>query len=64
MTVREWPAVTFSKELIEAYPEAKPTTTTRDVDSWHASVMKAVNWRVNDPELRAIASLDWSATLF
>jgi hypothetical protein len=41
--------------LIEAYPEAKIIITTRDVDSWHNSVMKTVNWRATDPELKAVA---------
>jgi len=62
--VCDWPAVAFAKELIEAYPEAKIIVTTRDVDSWHASTMKTVNWRANDPELRALANFDWSAGLY
>lgn len=60
----DWPAVAFAKELIEAYPEAKVIITTRDVDSWHSSVMKTVNWRANDPELKAIANFDWAAGLY
>lgn len=62
--VCDWPAVAFAKELIEAYPEAKVLVTTRDVDSWHASVMKTVNWRANDPELKAVARFDWGAGLY
>jgi len=62
--VCDWPAVAFAKELIEAYPEAKIIITTRDVDSWYASTMKTVNWRVNDPELRALANFDWSAGMY
>lgn len=31
----DWPAVAFSEELMEAYPEAKVLLTTRDVDSWY-----------------------------
>ena len=62
--VCDWPAVAFAKELIEAYPEAKIIITTRDVDSWHASTMKTVNWRANDPELRAVANFDWAAGLY
>ena len=62
--VCDWPAVAFAKELIEAYPEAKIIITTRDVDSWHASTMKTVNWRANDPELRALANFDWGAGLY
>lgn len=64
MAVCDWPAIAFAKELIEAYPEAKVIITTRDVDSWHASVMKTVNWRANDPELKAVANFDWSAGLY
>jgi len=64
MAVCDWPAVAFAKELIEAYPEAKVIITTRDVDSWHASVMKTVNWRANDPELKAVANFDWGAGLY
>jgi len=62
--VCDWPAVAFAKELIEAYPEAKIIITTRDVDSWHKSVMKTVDWRANDPELRAVANFDWAAGLY
>jgi hypothetical protein len=50
--------------LIETYPEAKVIYTTRDVDSWYASVLKTVDWRANDPELRAISQYDWSAGLY
>lgn len=64
MAVCDWPAVAFAKELIEAYPEAKVLMTTRDVDSWHASVMKTVDWRANDPELKAVARFDWGAGLY
>lgn len=62
--VCDWPAVAFAKELIEAYPEAKVLMTTRDLDSWHASTMKTVDWRANDPELRAVARFDWGAGLY
>ena len=62
--VCDWPAVAFSKELIEAYPEAKVIITTRDVDSWHNSVLKTVDWRANDPELKAVANFDWAAGLY
>lgn len=62
--VCDWPAVAFTKELIEAYPEAKIIMTTRDIDSWHKSVMKTVNWRANDPELKALANFDWGAGLY
>lgn len=62
--VCDWPAVAFAKELIEAYPEAKVLMTARDVDSWHASTMKTVDWRANDPELKAVARFDWGAGLY
>ena len=26
--------------------------------------MKTVNWRVNDPELRAVSNVDWAAGLY
>ncbi|KAA8573173.1 hypothetical protein EYC84_003682 [Monilinia fructicola] len=42
--VCDWPAVAFAPELIAAYPEAKIILTNRDVDSWHASTLKTVNW--------------------
>lgn len=64
MAVCDWPAVAFAEELVETYPEAKIILTTRDIDSWHASVMKTVNWRANDPELRALAKVDWAAGLY
>lgn len=38
--------------------------TTRDIDSWHASTLKTVDWRANDPELRAVAKWDWGAGLY
>lgn len=60
----DWPAVAFAKELIEAYPDAKVLMTERDVDSWHASTMKTVDWRANDPELKAVAKFDWGAGLY
>lgn len=36
--VCDFPAAAFSRELIEAYPEAKVILTDRDVDEWHRSV--------------------------
>ncbi|ODM18661.1 hypothetical protein SI65_05278 [Aspergillus cristatus] len=36
----DFPAAAFSKELIEAYPEAKVILTDRDVDEWHSSVKR------------------------
>ena len=62
--VCDWPAVAFSKELIEAYPEAKIIITSRDVDSWYASTMKTVHWRATEPQLKLIARMDWAAGLY
>ena len=62
--VCDWPAVAFAPELIEAYPEAKVILTTRDVDSWYASVMKTVDWRANDGELQSLSHVDWAAALY
>ncbi|KAL1967475.1 hypothetical protein VTN77DRAFT_3260 [Rasamsonia byssochlamydoides] len=62
--VCDWPACAFAKELIEAYPNAKVILTTRDVDSWHASVMKTVYWRVTDPEHKFVARYSWAAGMY
>ncbi|KAI1634608.1 P-loop containing nucleoside triphosphate hydrolase protein [Biscogniauxia mediterranea] len=62
--VCDWPACAFAKELIEAYPEAKVVLTGRDVDSWHASTMKTVYWRVTDPELRLLSHFNWAAGMY
>ncbi|OIW25318.1 hypothetical protein CONLIGDRAFT_673427 [Coniochaeta ligniaria NRRL 30616] len=62
--VCDWPAIAFAKELIEAYPEAKVILTNRDVDSWHASTMRTVYWRVTDPELRILSNFSWAASMY
>ncbi|KAI8631636.1 P-loop containing nucleoside triphosphate hydrolase protein [Xylariaceae sp. FL1651] len=62
--VCDWPSCAFAKELIEAYPEAKVVLTTRDVNSWHASTMKTVYWRVTDPELRMLSHFSWAAKMY
>ncbi|KAM4067115.1 NAD dependent epimerase/dehydratase [Hirsutella rhossiliensis] len=62
--VCDWPSIAFAKELIEAYPEAKVILTNRNVDSWHASTMKTVYWRVTDPELRWLSHFDWAASMY
>ncbi|KAH6673389.1 hypothetical protein B0J14DRAFT_700398 [Halenospora varia] len=62
--VCDWPAIAFAKELIEAYPEAKVVLTNRDVDSWHASTMKTVYWRVQDWELRWLSKVSWAAGMY
>ncbi|KAI0540367.1 P-loop containing nucleoside triphosphate hydrolase protein [Xylaria digitata] len=56
--VTDWPAIAFSEELIVTYPEAKVILPGRDVDSWHASVLKTVYWRVTDVEFRIASYLD------
>jgi len=62
--VCDWPAVAFAQELIEAYPEAKVILTGRDVDSWHASTMKTVYWRVTDPALKFVSKFSWAASMY
>ncbi|KAF7717513.1 P-loop containing nucleoside triphosphate hydrolase [Penicillium ucsense] len=62
--VCDWPACAFAKELIEAYPNAKVILTTRDVDPWHASVMKTVHWRVSDPEHKLVSNFSWAAGMY
>jgi hypothetical protein len=59
--VCDWPAIAFAKELIEAYPDAKVILTNRDVDSWHASTLKTVYWRVTDPEIQWLQYFSWGA---
>ncbi|KAI9040819.1 sulfotransferase family protein [Aspergillus affinis] len=62
--VCDWPACAFAKELIEAYPNAKVILTTREVNSWHASVMKTVWWRVSDPEHSFVSNFSWAAGMY
>ncbi|KAI4598224.1 hypothetical protein KJ359_003108 [Pestalotiopsis sp. 9143b] len=62
--VCDWPAVAFAKELIEAYPEAKVVLTCRDADSWHASTMRTVWWRVTEPELKWLSYVSWAARMY
>lgn len=62
--VCDWPAVAFAKELIEAYPEAKVVLTNRDVNSWHASTLKTVYWRVTDPEIQWLQHFSWGAGFY
>ena len=62
--VSDWPAIAFSEELLAAYPEAKVILPSRDVDSWHASVLMTVYWRVKDPELKVASYVDWAANMY
>ena len=41
------PAIIFSKELLQVYPEAKVILSTRDVDVWYASMFKPINVQMN-----------------
>jgi hypothetical protein len=47
--VTDIPSVLFANELVKAYPEAKVVLTTRDIDSWIASMKKTFysifSWR-------------------
>jgi len=38
----DWPAATYYRELVAAYPNAKVILTTRDADSWHRSVLTTI----------------------
>jgi hypothetical protein len=62
--VCDWPAIAFSKELMTMYPNAKVIFTSRDVDSWHRSVLETVDWRANDPELRFLSYFDYASALY
>jgi len=62
--VCDWPAIAFAPESIAAYPEAKVILTNRDVDSWYASTLKTVYWRVTDRELRYLSYVSWGAGLY
>ncbi|KAH8803388.1 P-loop containing nucleoside triphosphate hydrolase protein [Xylogone sp. PMI_703] len=59
--VCDWPAIAFAKELVETYPEAKVILTNRDVDSWYASTLKTVYWRVTEPEIQWLQYVSWGA---
>ncbi|KAK4952563.1 hypothetical protein LTR10_009369 [Elasticomyces elasticus] len=62
--VCDWPAIAFAEELIEAYPDAKIILTTRDVHTWHRSVLQTVDWRANDKELRRLSNMDYASGLY
>jgi hypothetical protein len=38
----DWPAVSFYRELLSAYPEAKVILTTRSFDSWYQSTQQTI----------------------
>jgi len=62
--VCDWPAVAFADELIAAYPEAKVILTNRDVNSWHASTLKTVWWRVTDHEIQMLQYVNWASNMY
>ncbi|KAL9635433.1 MAG: hypothetical protein Q9164_003460 [Protoblastenia rupestris] len=52
------PAIMFSKELIEAYPDAKVILTLRNIDSWHDSMMKSIVPISRAPILNVLETFD------
>ena len=62
--VCDWPAIAFAQELIEAYPDAKIILTMRDVHTWHKSVLKTVDWRANDKQLKMLSNIDYASGLY
>ncbi|SCL21411.1 hypothetical protein GA0070616_2293 [Micromonospora nigra] len=40
----DWPGVTFWRELVDAYPDAKVILTTRDAQAWYTSADRAIGW--------------------
>lgn len=63
--VCDWPAIAFAEELMEAYPESKVILTTRDVNSWHRSVLQTVNWRATeDEQLKFLSKVDYASSLY
>jgi len=41
----DFPVIEFSRELIEAYPDAKVILTLRDVDSWYKYDILLFCWK-------------------
>ncbi len=56
--VADLPAVAFSEDLIEAYPEAKVILVERDIEKWYQSFDEGIIVNVWSPLLRFIARLD------
>jgi Sulfotransferase domain len=54
----DWPACTFYKELMQAYPHAKVLLTVRDPEKWYESVANTI-YRVShqNPDSNAIRSV-------
>ncbi|KAJ5522721.1 hypothetical protein N7513_013294 [Penicillium frequentans] len=52
------PAIAFSDDLLEAYPEAKVVLVERDIDSWYNSWMNSVIKNTYDPFVTVIYHVD------
>ncbi|RAH61156.1 efflux pump antibiotic resistance protein, partial [Aspergillus piperis CBS 112811] len=52
------PAIAFSEELLNAYPEAKVVLVERDIDSWYQSWMNGVIANTYDPIVTIIYTID------
>lgn len=46
----DWPAVSFWRDLIRAYPEAKVILTVRDPERWYASVRNSIYRSAEHPD--------------
>src|SRR5260370_3737524 len=62
----DWPACTFYKELMQAYPDAKVLITVRDPEKWYESVSSTVYTMVRRDPLslmaRMVNALVWEGT--
>ena len=56
--VTDLPAIAFSDDLIEAYPDAKVVLVERDIEKWYQSFHDGIISNLWSPILLAIASLD------
>ncbi|KAJ4144425.1 hypothetical protein LMH87_003309 [Akanthomyces muscarius] len=56
--VTDMPAAYFAEELIEAYPDAKVILTTRDTESWFASMTTALRPMLDGPLAAFAATTD------
>jgi sulfotransferase family protein len=54
----DWPGVSFWRELVARYPDAKVLLTVRDPERWYASVRSTIHPAAHpdSPELRALAA--------
>ena len=46
----DWPTVTFWRELVEAYPDARIVLTTRSAQSWYDSISTTILEVIKDPD--------------